>query len=45
MTDHRINLTLYRLNEVIEGNLQLVMEPILQENQADQLAALAEQND
>ncbi|WP_394174720.1 peptide chain release factor 1 [Thalassotalea litorea] len=44
MTDHRINLTLYRLNEVIEGNLQLVLEPIMQENQADLLAALAEQN-
>ncbi|WNC70990.1 peptide chain release factor 1 [Thalassotalea psychrophila] len=44
MTDHRINLTLYRLGEVIEGNLQLVLDPILQENQADQLAALAEQN-
>ncbi|WP_286265821.1 peptide chain release factor 1 [Thalassotalea atypica] len=44
MTDHRINLTLYRLNEVIEGNLQLVMEPILQENQADLLASLAEQS-
>lgn len=43
MTDHRINLTLYRLNEVMEGNLQLVMEPILQENQADQLAALADE--
>ncbi|TLU67533.1 peptide chain release factor 1 [Thalassotalea litorea] len=44
MTDHRINLTLYRLNEVIEGNLHLVLEPIMQENQADMLAALAEQN-
>ncbi len=44
MSDHRINLTLYRLNEVIEGNLQLVLEPIIQENQADLLAALAEQN-
>ncbi|MGJ8691336.1 MAG: peptide chain release factor 1 [Thalassotalea sp.] len=44
MTDHRINLTLYRLNEVIEGNLQLVMEPLLQENQADLLAALADSN-
>lgn len=44
MTDHRINLTLYRLNEVIEGNLQLVLEPIMQENQADMLAALSEQN-
>lgn len=44
MTDHRINLTLYRLNEVIEGSLQLVIDPIMQENQADLLAALAEQN-
>ncbi len=44
MTDHRINLTLYRLNEVMEGNLHLVLEPIMQENQADLLAALAEQN-
>ena len=44
MSDHRINLTLYRLNEVIEGNLNLVLEPIMQENQADLLAALAEQN-
>ncbi|TRX56403.1 peptide chain release factor 1 [Thalassomonas sp. M1454] len=44
MSDHRINLTLYRLNEVIEGNLQLVLEPLMQENQADLLAALAEQN-
>jgi len=45
MTDHRINLTLYRLNEVIEGNLHLVMDPMLQEYQADLLAALADQND
>ena len=44
MSDHRINLTLYRLNEIMEGNLQLVMEPIMQENQADLLAELAEQN-
>ncbi|WP_448213300.1 peptide chain release factor 1 [Colwellia sp. MEBiC06753] len=44
MTDHRINLTLYRLNEVMEGNLQLVMDPILQENQADLLASLADQS-
>lgn len=42
MTDHRISLTLYRLNEIMEGNLQLVIDPILQENQADLLAALAE---
>ncbi len=45
MSDHRINLTLYRLAEIMEGNLQLVMEPIMQENQADMLAALAENNE
>ncbi|MFT5756436.1 MAG: peptide chain release factor 1 [Alteromonadaceae bacterium] len=42
MSDHRINLTLYRLNEVMEGNLHLIMEPIMQENQADLLAAVAD---
>jgi peptide chain release factor 1 len=44
MSDHRINLTLYRLGEIMEGSLQLVLEPIMQENQADLLSALAEQN-
>lgn len=44
VSDHRINLTLYRLAEVMEGDLDSLLEPILQEHQADQLAALAEQN-
>ncbi|BDY03626.1 peptide chain release factor 1 [Ferrimonas sp. YFM] len=43
VTDHRINLTLYRLNEVIEGDLDALAQPILQEYQADMLAALAEE--
>lgn len=42
MSDHRINLTLYRLAEIMEGNLQLVMEPIMQENQADLLAEVSD---
>ena len=42
VTDHRINLTLYRLDEVIEGNLGLLLEPIRQEHQADLLASLAD---
>ncbi|WP_441003554.1 peptide chain release factor 1 [Pseudocolwellia agarivorans] len=42
MSDHRINLTLYRLNEIMEGNLQLIMEPIMQENQADLLAEVSD---
>ncbi len=42
VSDHRINLTLYRLNEVMEGDLNALVEPILQEYQADQLAALSD---
>lgn len=44
MTDHRINLTVYRLDETMEGKLDLLIEPIVQEFQADQLAALADQD-
>ncbi|ASP46959.1 peptide chain release factor 1 [Cognaticolwellia beringensis] len=44
MSDHRINLTLYRLNEIMEGNLHLILEPIMQESQADLLAELSEQH-
>ena len=43
VTDHRINLTIYRLDEVIEGDLQQLMEPILQEHQADLLASLSDE--
>ncbi|MFA0122944.1 peptide chain release factor 1, partial [Vibrio sp. 10N.261.48.A2] len=44
VSDHRINLTIYRLNEVLEGDMQSLLDPVLQEHQADQLAALAEHN-
>ena len=42
ITDHRINLTLYRLDEVIEGDLGSVVEPLVQEHQADLLQQLAD---
>ena len=42
MTDHRINLTLYKLDEIMAGELQHVIEPLRQEYQADLLAALAD---
>ncbi|WKE64600.1 peptide chain release factor 1 [Gallaecimonas kandeliae] len=42
VTDHRINLTLYRLDEVMEGGLDALIEPLMQEHQADLLAALAQ---
>lgn len=42
ITDHRINLTLYKLLEVMEGDLDSVIEPLIHEYQADQLAALSD---
>ncbi len=41
VTDHRINLTLYKLAEITEGDLDLVIEPLLQEHQADLMTELA----
>ena len=40
ITDHRINLTLYNLSYVMEGDLDAVIEPLMREHQADQLAAI-----
>jgi len=37
ITDHRINLTLYKLPEAMEGDLDQVIEPLIQQNQADLL--------
>lgn len=41
VTDHRINLTLYKLDEIIQGGLSQVVEPLINEYQAEQLASLA----
>jgi peptide chain release factor 1 len=42
VSDHRINLTLYKLDEIMQGDLGLVIEPLMQEHQADLLASLSE---
>lgn len=42
VTDHRINLTLYKLSEIMEGALGEVIDPLRNEYQADQLAAMAD---
>ncbi|MBR9884116.1 MAG: peptide chain release factor 1 [Oceanospirillales bacterium] len=42
VTDHRINLTLYKLGEVMQGDLDAVIDPLLQEHQAEQLGALSD---
>jgi peptide chain release factor 1 len=43
VTDHRINLTLYKLAEIMQGDLEPVVNPLTQEYQADQLAAMSEE--
>ena len=43
ITDHRINLTLYKLDEVMQGNLDQVIEPLVSEHQIQQLAQLSEE--
>jgi peptide chain release factor 1 len=43
VTDHRINLTLYKLDDFMQGDLDQVIEPLINEHQAEQLALLAEQ--
>ena len=42
LTDHRINLTLYKLDDVMEGDLNQVIEPLRHEYQADLLAAMGD---
>ncbi len=42
VTDHRIGLTIYRLSDVLAGDLDLVIEPLLHDERAQQLATFAE---
>ena len=44
VTDHRINLTLYKLDEIISGSLNQIIEPLINEYQAEQLSALSEES-
>lgn len=41
MTDHRINLTLYKLDEIMSGGLAQVVEPLISEHNADLLAQMS----
>ena len=42
LTDHRINLTLYQLSQIMEGDLDPVINPLSQEYHADLMASLNE---
>jgi peptide chain release factor 1 len=41
VTDHRINLTLYKIDAIMDGDLSELVTALAQEHQAEQLAALA----
>ncbi len=43
VTDHRINLTLYKLQEVLDGDLDEITQALITEDQAARLAAMDEE--
>ena len=42
VTDHRINLTLYQIDDIVNGDLDPVIDPLIAEHQADLLASLGD---
>ncbi|HLF97125.1 MAG TPA: peptide chain release factor 1 [Methylococcaceae bacterium] len=42
LTDHRVNLTLYKLQAILEGDLDPVIDPLIHEHQAELLTQLGE---
>jgi len=43
VTDHRINLTLYKIDRIMDGELDELLDALAAEHQAEQLAQLAEE--
>jgi peptide chain release factor 1 len=43
VTDHRINLTLYKIDFIMDGDLDELTNALMAEHQAEQLAALADE--
>ncbi len=44
ITDHRMNLTLYKIDQIMDGDLNELTNALMAEHQAEQLATLAEEN-
>ncbi len=45
VTDHRINLTLHRLNQVMTGELDPIIDKLIMEHEAEMLRALSSEQD
>ena len=43
VTDHRINLTLYKIERIMDGELDEIVDALAHEHQAEQLAGLTEE--
>lgn len=43
LSDHRINLTLYKLDDIMQGELNEVINPLISEEQADLLASMGDE--
>ena len=43
LTDHRINLTLYKLEDILQGGLEHVIQPLVSEHQAELLTQLGDE--
>jgi peptide chain release factor 1 len=44
VTDHRINLTLYKMDHIMDGDISELTDALMAEHQAEQLAALADES-
>ncbi|MDH5326992.1 MAG: peptide chain release factor 1 [Gammaproteobacteria bacterium] len=44
VTDHRINLTLYKLEDLMHGQVQMLIDPLTAEHQAQLLASMSDEN-
>ena len=44
VSDHRINLTLYKLDDFMMGELDMLIDPLINEHQAEQLAAISDES-
>jgi peptide chain release factor 1 len=43
VTDHRINLTLYKIDSIMDGDMDDLINALIAEHQMEQLAAMAEE--